>query len=123
MKNFVAFPSNCFTFIVVIRFDNLITNDMKTLTQKYLNASKANTISTNKNSNKNRCFQKLENTDEKKFRSSSFLKKEQEPKFQQQNIYRPTILTLKSLNGDLFEVFVNLEEEKTQICLQVTIEI
>lgn len=107
IKNFEKFPSNSFSFIFVVKFDNLITNDIKKLTQKYFSL---------KITEKKKSFNPLES-----FSEIYHLENIQTPEFRQKNSFRPTLLSMKSNNGDVFEIYLSLESFPPKIVLQVYI--
>lgn len=107
IKNFEKFPSNSFSFIFVVKFDNLITNDIKKLTQKYFSL---------KIVEKKKSFNPLES-----FSEIYHPENIETPEFRQKNSFRPTLLSMKSNNGDVFEIYLNLESFPAKIVLQVDI--
>ena len=112
LKNFDNFPSNAFTIITVIKFDNLITNDIKRLTTSYFSSPAAD---------KKKSVILGEINDVSDFMDVSekinFLA--QTPEFNKKTYFRPTILTLKSPNADYFEIFLSMEGDQTKLCLVI----
>lgn len=108
IKNFENFPSSSFTFIFVLRFDNLITNNITRLAQKYFSIA-------------NHKEKKSINSLKSSLSENINISHDQigTPEFKQKNSFKPTLLSLKSNNGDLFEIFLSVEEGETKICLQV----
>lgn len=112
LKNFDNFPSNAFTIITVVKFDNLITNDIKRLTTSYFSSPA---------SDKKKSMILGEINDVSDFMDVSekinFLA--QTPEFSKKTYFRPTILTLKSPNADYFEIFLSIEGDQTKLCLVI----
>jgi len=113
LKNFDNFPSTSFTIITVIKFDNLITNDIKKLATSYFTSPQREV------KDKKKSFLMGEINDISDYmdvseKNNVFI---QTPEFNKKNNYRPTILTLKSPAADYFEIFINLEGGQTKLCL------
>lgn len=113
LKNFDNFPSNFFTIITVVKFDNLLTNDVKKLTTSYF----ASVAQQEKKERKKSIF-----TSEIQEISDDLIEPDksnliiQTPEFKRSSL-RSTLLTLKSLNADYFEIFVDVGGNQTSLCL------
>jgi len=116
IKKFENFPSNSFSLILVAKFDNLITNDHKILTQKYLHSKELK-----KSKKLSMTSSEFNNT----FDTAALMGMSEKhhsymnPDFNQKKLHRPTIFSLMAQNGDLFEVYLNLESIQPKLCLQV----